>query len=130
MKSFKHLSFTAGYTNIKCSCAFLHYNCAVVTLKRDVSLDASLRTSIFFSARDTYTFLSIIKKDLRKSWDIGHGHEEQSQKASQHSLMRIVSDVRSPGQHVFFGQKMRYHFYNRHHVIMCMCCAKVLLCYA
>ena len=98
MKSFKHLSFTAGYTNIKCSCAFLRYNCAVVTLKRDVSLDASLRTSIFFSARDTYTFLSIIKKDLRKSWDIGHGHEEQSQKASQHSLMRIVSDVRSPGQ--------------------------------
>ena len=75
MKSFKHLSFTAGYTNIKCSCAFLRYNCAVVTLKRDVSLDASLRTSIFFSARDTYTFLSIIKKDLRKSWDIGHGHE-------------------------------------------------------
>lgn len=49
---------------------------------------AASRTSIFFSARDTYTFLSIIKKDLRKSWDIGHGHELLSvfQKVSKETL--------------------------------------------
>ena len=64
MKSFKHLSFTAGYTNIKCSCAFLHYNCAVVTLKRDVSLDASLRTSIFFYARDTHWEVYLVRREL------------------------------------------------------------------
>ena len=94
MKSFKHLSLTAGYTNIKCSCAFLRYNCAVVTLKRDVSLDASLRTSIFFSARDTYTFLSIIKKDLRKVGTLVMVTRLLFlSEVKKHCMMRIVSDV-------------------------------------
>ena len=61
-----------------------------------------------FSARDTYTFLSIIKPRQKKKVGIlvmVTRSSEQSQKASQHSLMRIVSDVRSP------GQPMAYNMY-------------------